>query len=104
MLDLQKKRMRPHNSVYVFSGLRAWEKTAGFQMCHPGRALCLPPWLDPYEFHWPVMDCSVLVHDTLGSDLEYIDCMAEAAFRDGAASVHFIQQDFNCIKYDKEMS
>lgn len=101
---LQQRGLRPTNSVYVFAGLRAWAKSASFQDSHPGTALCLPPWRHPHEFHWPVKDCAVLIHDTLASDLEYIDWMAEAAFRDGARIVHFISQDFKFSKYDKEQS
>ena len=106
LFDLQKQGLRPVNSVYIFAGLRAWAKTAAFQISHPDTALCLPPWRHPHEFHWPVRDCEVLIVDTLASDQEYIDWMAEAAFRDGdgAGKIYFISQDFEFTKYDKELS
>src|SRR6476469_4859289 len=104
LADLQRQGLRPNNSIYIFAGLLAWQKAAAFSYTHPERTLCLPPWQSPANYHWPVRDCCVLIFDTLGSDVDYIDSIAACVFRDGAQTVRFIQNNFNLIIYDKDPS
>lgn len=102
--DLQRQGLRPANDIYVFTGLRAWQKSHCFALMYPERLLCLPPWQDPTTFLFPVKGCSILIHDTLASDMDYIDSLASAVFTEGATAVRFISQDFKLIIYNKDMS
>lgn len=102
--SLQKQGLKPSNDVYIFAGLRAWTKAENFSQRYPERVLCMPPWRDPGEYHWPVKQCAILIIDTLSCDTEYIDLIAVNAFREGATAIRAISQNFLLTIYDKEMS
>jgi hypothetical protein len=85
-------------SVYLFCGYHAWKKARGFAVSRT-LLLCLPPWLSPSEFDWPVIGADVLIFDTGNCEVSYIEETAHVLFENGASIVRANMYDNSLIVY-----
>ncbi len=91
----------PANDIYLFVGLNAWKKASNFQISRPG-TLCLPPWLPPRDYYWPVLNCNVLVFDTGYAEELYIEELVYCLYQNGSNIVRFICPEYKLTVYHKE--
>lgn len=76
------------SEIYLFIGRRSWEKASNFQIQRPG-TLCLPAYLNPYDFTWPIKDSEILMFDTSWCDDNYIEEIVKCLFFYEAKIVRF---------------
>ena len=86
------------NSIYLFCGNNAWNKSQAFVNMRT-LLLCLPPFLSANEFYWPVQDADVLIFDTGNSDIPYIEEIAHVLFEHGAKVIRANMRDDSLIVY-----
>lgn len=95
-----RQGLTPKNSIFLFLGLQAWKKAKIFN--NTQTVLLLPPGHSPYDYQWPVQQCSVLAFDTGGLAPTYIEQTAHALLMAGALSVHVILFDYRLIVYRRD--
>jgi hypothetical protein len=86
------------NDIYLFCGINAWKKAKAFDVSRP--TLCLPPWLDPLQFNWPVQNTDVLIFDTSGADDDYLNDIAYALSTSHARTIRCVTHEFNLIRFE----
>lgn len=91
----------PATDIYLFCGLSAWSKSAEW---HKRRfCLCLPPFLDPAIFQWPVKNCDVLLFETGDIDTRGIEEIAYHLLLAGAKIVRAVNNDFDTAYYRRTL-
>lgn len=95
------KSLNPTNDVFLFVGQHAWQKAKNFQLQRPG-TLCLPAYLDPFEFEWPVCGYDILVIDTGYCDQDYIETIAACLLSFEANIVRYVSLEGYLTIYKKE--
>ncbi len=76
----------PIYNIRLYLGVNAWSlarERANFS----DRLLCLPPFVDPYLFDYPIENCGILIMGGHEADMDYIDHVILALFSNGAVSV-----------------
>lgn len=101
LTQLLKSGFAPSNDVNVFIGMDALRKGKVFSISYPERTLVLPPWHDPEIYHWPIVDCDMLIKDTGYADDDYLNDMAYCLYQNGANIVRLITPDFKFIVFNK---
>lgn len=101
--DLINKGYRPTNDVLIFIGNDAWKQACEKIKSAPERVICLPPWLSPNDFYFPVKECDILIFDTGYAEEDYLIELAERLYDDGANIVRLISPDHKLFIYHKEM-
>ena len=96
--DIVLRKRNKKYSVWVVCGSKAWDKATNRVISHP-YTLCLPPWLDPNEYRWPVKDCEIMLLDSGCSDEAYLDLIAHTLFSSGAKSITAINAMCETIFY-----
>jgi hypothetical protein len=102
LYNLQKKGERPTNSIYLFIGQNARKKGEAFKISQPTRLLVLPPYLSPFDFRWPVDQCSVIIFDSGYPDEEYIKDTVHCLYEAGATKVIYSSPEGKTTIFDKE--
>ena len=102
LFELQKKGLKPNNSVYVWIGLNAWIKGRVFSNSMPNRTLVLPPWESAIKYDWPVKDCDVLIQASPYADQDYIEETVYYLYKHDAEIVRAVSGDFTLTVYHKE--
>jgi hypothetical protein len=90
----------PKNSVYIFCGNKAWEKSSIFQKFRK-TTLCLPPWLCASKFKWPVQGCDILIFDTGWADESYLSDFAGELYFSNAKIVRCVSPLLEIFKFTK---
>lgn len=103
LADLIKKGFRPNNDINLFIGNKAWQKGNSFSITCPTRTLVLPPWLSPFDYHWPVKQCGILLFDTGYADKTYLEDLIYCLFKNEAASIYLVFPQFSSIFYKKDV-
>lgn len=101
LFELQKSHQLPLNDVYLFVGHYAWYKAKSFQISRP-TTLCLPPYLSPFTYVWPVQKCDMLLFDTGNCDENYIEDIVLSLLRYDANIVRYISPDYLLTIFKKD--
>ena len=88
-------------SIYLFVGNHAWAKAKAFSVSRP--TLCLPPFLCPFDYDWPVADADILIFDTGYCDDSYIEDIAICLYSYKAKIVRSVAKDFSLIVFKKDI-
>lgn len=95
---------KPNNDIYLYTGIKAWEKGKSSSICRPTRTLVLPPFDRPNQYSWPIQGCDILFHDTGGSPEEYIELTAFYLLEYGAEIIRCISMDYSYFAtYKKDL-
>lgn len=96
-------RKKPLNDVYCFCGLNAWRKANYFSQLR--FTMCLPPYVDPKVYKWPVRGCDILLFDGGNLDTIYIEETVFHLLCAGARIVRVISSDDRLFIYrQKELA
>lgn len=88
------------NDIFLFAGSNAWQQAQAFEKTQV--VLCLPPDKNPFDYLWPVNDCSILLFDTGNLSLIDIDKIAYCLLIANAAIVRVIYSDNIVIIYRRD--
>lgn len=102
LFELQKKNLRPTNSVYIWIGLDAWRKGRAFLISAPTRTLVLPPWESASKYKWPVKQCDILLEATSYVDQDYVEETVYYIYKYDPEIIRFTSIDLNLTIYHKE--
>lgn len=83
---------KPSNDIYFFCGINAWRKAKYFSRYR--FTLCLPPFLNPAIYKWPVQGCSVLLFETGNLETNDIEEIAFYLLGFGASIVRAVNNDY----------
>ena len=56
-----KSDTTPIYNIYLFLGLNAWRDAREHALDYADTTLCLPPYVDPFAYTYPVYGCGILV-------------------------------------------
>lgn len=90
-----------YSEIYLFIGIESWRKARDFQLQRPG-TLCLPAYLPPFDFLWPVKDHSILIFDTSWCHEDYVEDIVKCLFVYGATKVSLVNTDNQFFVFKKE--
>ena len=92
--------------VCVFCGLNA--KKLASNLKHDEVILkgvlpvCLEPWSNPLDFHWPVKGLDVFIFDTGSSDDNYLNDLAYALSQYRAQKIYCVTPDYDIFQFEKD--
>ena len=102
-----RKKLPPFSSlitsetkyIFVFIGHKAWQYARAWQKF----AIALPPWLNPFDFTWPVNGRHIAVFDTGYAEEDYIEDLVRALFKNGAIEVLTLSPDYQPLVFKKDI-
>lgn len=94
------KIQRVQSEIFIFIGRNAWKKASSFQAQRPG-TLCLPAYISPYDFNWPIKDSDITIFDTSWCSDDYIEDVVKCLFVYGANKIAFINSDYQFFIFKK---
>jgi hypothetical protein len=60
-----------YTEIFLFIGHQAWKRSYNLNLKLQS-VLCLPPYLDPKDYQWPVSNSNVIIMDTSFCDDDYV--------------------------------
>jgi len=90
----------PRNDIYIFTGKHCWKKAQAFKDRQV--VMCLPIGNDPFNYDWPVCNCSVLIVDTGNQQAAQIEKFAYCLLCAKASVVWALLSNHKLIVYGRD--
>lgn len=92
-----RQGIKPTNDIFLFVGTNAFALAEKFSSSQ--WVLTFSANHSPYEYDWPVQNCSVLVFDRGGVKHSTIEQLAHALLMAGAAIVRIVLVNYRLVIY-----
>lgn len=99
-VNVALKNNQIRNDIYLYCGTKAWQITENNHKTQ--FALCLPAYVSPFIYQWPVNKCDVLICDTGYCEDDYVKEIVAALFSYDANIVRYISPDGSLTVFKKD--